>query len=247
MTASLPELQRRFAAALPRRRERRRARACTATRCSRTTATRSRATYRVVRELVGAPFFDAAVDAFVRAHPSTGGDLNVYGGEFADFLAAYPHARDLPYLPDVARLEWALDEAHRAADAGGLAGSAARRARRACRRRRRAPAVRARPVVPARAFAVSGDAHLAGAPGGRSATARRSRCRAPISSSSAAKATCRSSSASPPGDYRLARGACRRRRPGAQRSTRRWRSDADFDLGTALAHVHRRRHAGWLA
>jgi hypothetical protein len=74
------------------------------------------ATYRVVVQLVGKPFFDAAVDAYVETHPSTGGDLNVYGDRFGDFLASYPHARDLPYLPDVARLEWAVDEAHRAAD-----------------------------------------------------------------------------------------------------------------------------------
>ena len=74
------------------------------------------ASYAVVRELTGRPFFDAAVDAFVAAHPSTGGDLNVYGGNFATFLASYPYARDLPYLPDVARLEWAIDEATRAAD-----------------------------------------------------------------------------------------------------------------------------------
>ena len=74
------------------------------------------ATYRVIRELTGSAFFDAAVDAFVAAHPSTGGDLNVYGAEFASFLASYPHGRDVPYLPDVARLEWALDDASRAAD-----------------------------------------------------------------------------------------------------------------------------------
>jgi len=79
------------------------------------------ATYRVVRALTGAPFFAEAVDTYALAHPSTGGDLNVYGGEFADFLAAYPHARELPYLPDVARLEWAIDDAHRAADAAGSA------------------------------------------------------------------------------------------------------------------------------
>ncbi len=77
------------------------------------------ATYRVVLQLVGKPFFDAAVDAYVVTHPSTGGDLNVYGDRFGDFLASYPHAKDLPYLPDVARVEWAVDEASRAADAGG--------------------------------------------------------------------------------------------------------------------------------
>jgi hypothetical protein len=75
------------------------------------------ASFPVARKLVGAPFFNAAVDAFVRAHPSTAGDLNVYGDAFPDFLAAYPHAAELPYLADVARLEWAQDEANRAADA----------------------------------------------------------------------------------------------------------------------------------
>jgi len=77
------------------------------------------ATFGVVRAQTGAPFFDAAVDAFARAHPSTGGDLNVYGDAFASFLAHYPHAQALPYLPDVARLEWALDEAQRADDDAG--------------------------------------------------------------------------------------------------------------------------------
>ena len=77
------------------------------------------ATYRVVRELTGKPLFDTAVDAFVAAYPSTGGDLNIYGDAFPAFLATYPHAAQLPYLPDVALLEWAMDEAHRAADAEG--------------------------------------------------------------------------------------------------------------------------------
>jgi hypothetical protein len=74
------------------------------------------ATYPVVCRLVGGPFFHAAVDACVAAHPSRSGDLNVYGGAFGDFLAGYPPASELPYLPDVARLEWAIDEANRARD-----------------------------------------------------------------------------------------------------------------------------------
>jgi hypothetical protein len=73
-------------------------------------------TYPVVLKLVGAPFFNAAIDAFVRAHPSTRGDVNRYGGELARFLAAYPPARSLAYLSDVARLEWAIDQANIAAD-----------------------------------------------------------------------------------------------------------------------------------
>lgn len=74
------------------------------------------ATYPVVARLVGAPFFHAAVDAYVDAHPSRSGDLNEYGDAFGDFLAGYPPAAGLPYLPDVARLEWAIDEANRAHD-----------------------------------------------------------------------------------------------------------------------------------
>jgi len=75
------------------------------------------ATFPVVRRLVGVAFFDAAVDHFVRGHPSTRGDVNGYGADFALFLASYRAARDLAYLPDVARLEWAIDQAAIAADA----------------------------------------------------------------------------------------------------------------------------------
>lgn len=78
------------------------------------------ATYPVVTRLVGAPFFDAASDHFVRAHPSTRGDINRYGADFAGFLDRYPPARELKYLPDVARLEWAIDQANIAADATPL-------------------------------------------------------------------------------------------------------------------------------
>jgi Putative DNA-binding domain len=78
------------------------------------------ATYPVVRRLVGASFFAAATEHFVRAHPSTRGDVNGYGGDFARFLEAYAPARQLAYLPDVARLEWAIDQVGIAADAGPL-------------------------------------------------------------------------------------------------------------------------------
>ena len=74
------------------------------------------ATYPVIRRIVDTPFFHAAVDAYVEACPSRSGDLNAYGATFGDFLADYPPASGLPYLPDVARLEWAIDEANRAAD-----------------------------------------------------------------------------------------------------------------------------------
>ena len=75
------------------------------------------ATYPVVKALVGDAFFHGAVDAYVVRDPPASGDLNGYGAAFAGFLERYPHAASLPYLGDVARLEWAIDEAARAADA----------------------------------------------------------------------------------------------------------------------------------
>ena len=74
------------------------------------------ATYPAVRRIVGTLSFNAAVDAYVDAHPSRCGDLNEYGDAFGDFLHGYAEAAELPYLRDVARLEWAIDEAHRAAE-----------------------------------------------------------------------------------------------------------------------------------
>ena len=78
------------------------------------------AAFPVVKRLVGAAFFHAAVDAFVRAHPSVRGDVNGYGADLARFLESYGPARPLAYLPDVARLEWAIDQAAIAADASAL-------------------------------------------------------------------------------------------------------------------------------
>jgi hypothetical protein len=73
--------------------------------------------YPIVRRIVGDEFFDATAREYARAHPSQSGDLNRYGGELARFLESFPHAADLPYLPDVARMEWLAHRAHFAADA----------------------------------------------------------------------------------------------------------------------------------
>ena len=74
------------------------------------------AAYPIVRKIVGTEFFEATAREYARAHPSTSGDLNEYGGELAAFLAAFPHTSDLPYLPDVARMEWLAHRAYYAAD-----------------------------------------------------------------------------------------------------------------------------------
>ena len=73
--------------------------------------------FPVVQRIVGEAFFQHAADSFIRRTPSTSGDLNQFGREWPAFLAAYPHAQELPYLADVARLEWAWHECFHAADA----------------------------------------------------------------------------------------------------------------------------------
>ena len=78
------------------------------------------ATYPVVRRLVGEAFFGEAGRRHALAVPSTSGDLNAYGETFAAFLSGYAPARSLEYLPDVARLEWALHECGQAAEAPPL-------------------------------------------------------------------------------------------------------------------------------
>lgn len=75
-----------------------------------------RAHFPVIERIVGAEFFEAAAAAFVRAAPPASPVLAEYGGGFADFLAGFEPAADLPYLPDVARLEWARTVAYNAAD-----------------------------------------------------------------------------------------------------------------------------------
>jgi len=78
------------------------------------------AVYPIIEKLVGAEFFDGLAREYMRHSPSREGDLNEYGVAFAAFLHDFPHVGDLPYLSDVARLEWAIHRAHYAGDAQAL-------------------------------------------------------------------------------------------------------------------------------
>ncbi|MBA5637015.1 DUF692 family protein [Duganella sp. LX20W] len=68
--------------------------------------------YPVIRMLVGEEFFGGLSRAYGHAYPSDNADLNRFGAQFAAFLAGFPHAAQFPYLPDMARLEWAVHRAH---------------------------------------------------------------------------------------------------------------------------------------
>jgi hypothetical protein len=73
--------------------------------------------YPVVNKLVGTEFFNQLARGFILHYPPRAGCLLFFGSEFADFIGGYQPAAGLPYLPDVARLEWYWHEAFHEADA----------------------------------------------------------------------------------------------------------------------------------
>jgi len=76
--------------------------------------------YPVVQRLVGEEFFRAMAKVYVDQKPPRSAMILAYGGGFSDFLAEFPPVADVPYLPDIARLEWARHTAYHAADATPL-------------------------------------------------------------------------------------------------------------------------------
>jgi hypothetical protein len=76
--------------------------------------------FPATRRIVGDAFFRFAAGCFVEAHPSRAGTLIGFGREFPVFLRAFEPAASLPYLPDVAALEFLHRDAFHAADAPPL-------------------------------------------------------------------------------------------------------------------------------
>lgn len=72
--------------------------------------------YPVTQTLVGEEFFRAMASVYVRENPPQSALLMHYGIDFADFIEGFQPASDLPYLPDVARIENARVKAYHAAD-----------------------------------------------------------------------------------------------------------------------------------
>lgn len=75
-----------------------------------------RLSYPAVHRLVGAEFFEGAARIFIEASPPKSACLDDYGEGFAGFLLDFEPAASLAYLPDVARLEWAVNRALHASD-----------------------------------------------------------------------------------------------------------------------------------
>jgi hypothetical protein len=85
------------------------------------------ANYPAVARLVGDEWFRAAAAVYVRDHLPRVPMLVEYGAGFADFLADFGPAAELPYLPAVARLDRFWTEAHLAGDEEPVTGAAVAR------------------------------------------------------------------------------------------------------------------------
>jgi hypothetical protein len=74
-------------------------------------ATALSATFPTVQALVGEEFFRGLARAFAATTLPSGPVLAEYGADFATFIGGYAPAAGLPYLADIARLDWALNVA----------------------------------------------------------------------------------------------------------------------------------------
>jgi hypothetical protein len=79
-----------------------------------------RARYPATLRLVGEDFFQGAASLFIEVSPPSTPVLIEYGEAFPAFLESFEPARGLPYLADVARLEWLRHAAFHAADRAPL-------------------------------------------------------------------------------------------------------------------------------
>jgi len=74
------------------------------------------ANFPTVAALLGSQVFDGVAADFVAASPPAEPCLSAYGNGFAAHLDAEPRLRAVPYIGDVARLDWATNKAERADD-----------------------------------------------------------------------------------------------------------------------------------
>ncbi len=63
-------------------------------------------TYPVIKDLVGDNFFDLMCHKYIEKHWPKSGNMNDYGKKFAEFIKDLEQTKSLPYLSDIARLEW---------------------------------------------------------------------------------------------------------------------------------------------
>lgn len=76
--------------------------------------------FPVLKKIVGDAFFKTIARHYVTSYAQPSGNRHSFGGQLAEFLQAFQPAAALPYLPDIAALEWAYFQAALADDAGTL-------------------------------------------------------------------------------------------------------------------------------
>jgi len=75
-----------------------------------------RSTFPIVEKLVGDDFMKMMTSEFVFDNPPKNASLYQYGQEFENFIKTYQPAKSLPYLSDIAKFEWAINQSYYAAD-----------------------------------------------------------------------------------------------------------------------------------
>lgn len=74
------------------------------------------ARFPAVCRIVGEEFFRGFARQFIVEHPPQSPALVFYGGTFPAYIRASEHCEDVPYLGDVAQIEWELHRCTHAAD-----------------------------------------------------------------------------------------------------------------------------------
>lgn len=72
--------------------------------------------YPLIATIIGHRLMRVVALDYQDHYPSLSGDLNDYGDQFYRFLKTHESVVSLPYLPDVAQLEWAIHEVYREAN-----------------------------------------------------------------------------------------------------------------------------------
>ena len=75
------------------------------------------AAFPTLQQLLGDESFAALARDFWRRHPPVAGDITLWGETLPAFITDAQTLADEPYLPDMARLEWALHRVQTAPDA----------------------------------------------------------------------------------------------------------------------------------
>ncbi|WP_045826940.1 DNA-binding domain-containing protein [Teredinibacter turnerae] len=76
--------------------------------------------FPATKNLVGDTYFDSIGKAYLEKNPPQSAASTAFGETFPEFINAFPPLETLPYLTDVARLDWAYHSAYHAREAVAL-------------------------------------------------------------------------------------------------------------------------------